>query len=283
MLVQCPSCAAKYVLSPAQLGAEGRTVRCAKCSHQWHQSPDVDPLSPTEINELLTPSADDEMGKDSPAGIIAAAAAGLGTEDIKPEPEAKPIPAFMQADPGLAAEVKAAESAPIQIQEEAAPAPRQFHAPAIAPKRYQRPSATSWVGFFAFIFLLVGFGGLARSDIVNMWEPSARFYQAVGLPVEVLGQGLEFREVKAEHRLDNGQSVLVVEGQVVNTSTQARDVPALKGIIKTNAQEDVQAWTFAASNNRLLPGDSTLFKTQVTNPKDGGEALSITFTKDNKG
>src|SRR5829696_7543257 len=31
MLIVCPSCASEYIIDPAQIGADGRTVRCAAC------------------------------------------------------------------------------------------------------------------------------------------------------------------------------------------------------------------------------------------------------------
>lgn len=37
MILTCPSCTTRYLLDPAKLGPAGRTVRCGKCSHTWHQ------------------------------------------------------------------------------------------------------------------------------------------------------------------------------------------------------------------------------------------------------
>ena len=42
MIVSCPSCATRYLIDPTALGGEGRTVRCAKCSHTWHERPPAD-------------------------------------------------------------------------------------------------------------------------------------------------------------------------------------------------------------------------------------------------
>ena len=35
MLIVCPSCASEYTIDPANLGADGRTVRCADCRGTW--------------------------------------------------------------------------------------------------------------------------------------------------------------------------------------------------------------------------------------------------------
>jgi predicted Zn finger-like uncharacterized protein len=54
MIVSCPACSTRYLLEPAALGASGRTVRCAKCEHSWHQGPPSD--MPREVDLTIPPA-----------------------------------------------------------------------------------------------------------------------------------------------------------------------------------------------------------------------------------
>ncbi|WP_207480501.1 DUF3426 domain-containing protein [Arenibaculum pallidiluteum] len=53
MIVTCPACSTRYLVDPASLGSEGRTVRCARCAHSWMQRPPVEP--PAFPREELEP------------------------------------------------------------------------------------------------------------------------------------------------------------------------------------------------------------------------------------
>jgi predicted Zn finger-like uncharacterized protein len=60
MIVSCPSCATRYLIDPTALGGEGRTVRCAKCGHSWHERPPAD--MPKRV-DILPP---DDQPRDIP-------------------------------------------------------------------------------------------------------------------------------------------------------------------------------------------------------------------------
>ncbi len=46
MILQCPACNARYAVPDHAIGANGRTVKCVKCAHQWF----VEPARTTEEN-----------------------------------------------------------------------------------------------------------------------------------------------------------------------------------------------------------------------------------------
>jgi len=52
MILQCKNCNARYLVPDNSIGAEGRTVRCARCLHEWfqpHQDIELGGISETKI------------------------------------------------------------------------------------------------------------------------------------------------------------------------------------------------------------------------------------------
>ena len=73
MILTCPACSTRYLLDPGRLSAEGRVVRCAKCSHSWAQKPPDD--MPMQVD--VTPAA----------------------EEVIPIPKGSNLPAFVEKRP----------------------------------------------------------------------------------------------------------------------------------------------------------------------------------------
>ena len=68
MIIACPACNTRYVVPDSAIGAEGRTVRCAKCKHSWFQDgPDV-PLSETPRSDEGFAATADPVG--GPVGAV---------------------------------------------------------------------------------------------------------------------------------------------------------------------------------------------------------------------
>jgi hypothetical protein len=145
-------------------------------------------------------------------------------------------------------------------------------------RRAAQKSAAGWL-----IFVLVFGGGCAaayayRQQIVDYWPPAARLYTELGIKLRVLGEGLEIRNLNLSHAEHDGTPVLVVAGEIANTTGQAKDVPGLRGALLDSDKHELQHWIFTTAHPRLLPGEVASFESEVANPKPDAANISITFT-----
>jgi predicted Zn finger-like uncharacterized protein len=127
--------------------------------------------------------------------------------------------------------------------------------------------------------ILVGLVGLVggRNEIVRWWPPAARLYDTVGLPIDVPWEGLDLRNVTTTPQNDTGK--LVIEGTVVNTSSKPRQIPELKAVMTSAAQQVLKDWTFGSGIQSLQPGESAPFRQELPDVPLGGAFIAVTFSE----
>lgn len=134
-----------------------------------------------------------------------------------------------------------------------------------------------WVALIAVI-VLGGAGIVAwRQEIVKLWPPSAKLYDTIGMPVRVVGEGLDLQEI--QYVRNDETNTLVVQGSIVNISKQPREVPPLRAMITTATRQELKSWTFTTGVIVLLPGDKAAFKTELNDLPKGGSDLAVTFAE----
>src|SRR5262245_48003549 len=79
MILTCTSCDTRYSVDGSKFPAAGRTVRCAKCGHSWHQ--------PGEAPEPEAPVPDAEIAPEV-AAVEPADAGFSPIRDFAPPPSA---------------------------------------------------------------------------------------------------------------------------------------------------------------------------------------------------
>jgi predicted Zn finger-like uncharacterized protein len=151
------------------------------------------------------------------------------------------------------------------------------HLPAL-PRRRGLP----WTTIAAAVFLLILLSGAvaaiaAREQVVALWPPATRLYTMVGLSVAPPGIGLELRKTTPAFTTENGVRTLVVEGEVVNISPIARDVPTLKVVLRDRDGGELQSLSFNVSEQRLLPGASVPFRTSIAQPNPAATSVLVTI------
>jgi len=124
---------------------------------------------------------------------------------------------------------------------------------------------------------LIGGGVVWRDDVVRLWPPAQAVYRLAGLKTAPASVGLAVRNIKWEAIRRGGVMVLSVRGEVSNMSSSVREVPQMRGHLFDDKDRELQRWTFAALEGRLLPGENVAFSTELENPAAGATRLIIVF------
>lgn len=172
------------------------------------------------------------------------------------------VPALEPASPP---EPAAAPSATGRVQLPALPTPRR---------------GSSALGWLAYAVLMVGLvaGGFwfTRGQVIGRWPELARYYEMLGLPMET-GQdgGFEVHNVTPSRDTIDGQPTLIIQGEVVNVSKVARQVPKLKVTLLDGSHHELQSWAFTVSDDRLLPGASIPFRTSIAQHNEAATMIEV--------
>ncbi len=248
MILTCPACQTRFNVPITALGEKGRKVRCANCGNSWHQLPVEEEAPPpppapapadTDDSEFSAPDDGDPDQGDEEGSAAA--------EDAKPGGESsRRNRAAARADRG-------AESG---------------------------GGKGGFVGWLVLILILaaIGAGGFFyQAKIVEIWPPAGQLYALLKLGPVAEKFGLAIQNVKWEHTRNKGKPVLVVRGEVTNTSLKPQSVPRLRVAIHDENDRRLFRWTVTTAKNSLDPGEATAFSTRLADPPDGARSLTVTF------
>ena len=275
MIIPCPSCNARYTLPDIALGGKPRKVHCSKCGHIWVQKPgDGLPDPKPRARPGARPGA-------KPAAKPVEAKPVLKKKKKKPAPVEPDDDQPLERFPGMGGFAGLGMGDDVHTE----------GGPTLGDDAWMNAGSHSvdfgtddnesgdrrglaakvrdlgrWIGFAAAVAGLVVFVLADRTQIVELWAPTARLYEVIGLPVEPPGAGLQFQNVKSEQRLDNGATVLVLEGQIANVSTADRAVPAVIATSLGPDHKPVKSWRLMVTQSRLEPGASATFRSQERDP-----------------
>ena len=162
-----------------------------------------------------------------------------------------------------------------RIEPELGVPPRPGALPVPAPRRRpRRRSAVSWVLGLVFVLLVVAVLAviIARGEVMAMWPAAARLYALAGLPAMQSGPGLELGEV-IPARTAGG---LIIEGNITNAGSTAREVPRLRVALRDPNENETQFKIIDPPTARLGPGESAHFKTSFDNA-DETATVKVSF------
>ncbi len=304
MLIVCPNCASSYGVDMASLRpARGRVrqVRCSRCRFVWQAE-----LSSAEKLMIVADA------------VLPVRRAMLAVAQVAADAARSTLPHLRRATTILAEELAAANTNPggdraaISAADHAA-APGVAQRVGAGSKRLiegvaatainivsglrtqvwsvsQRPpwkesSLPSWQMFWppsnlhAIVVALALVDAAVihwRADVVSIMPQTAKFYAALGLPVNL--RAVQFDHLTAAAERHDGEPVLVVKGEIGNSTDQPEAVPHLRFAILNSQQQEIYSWTAVASRGRRLPAGQTLaFQSELTLPPADTRAVAVRF------
>jgi predicted Zn finger-like uncharacterized protein len=239
MILSCPSCKTRYNVDPAALRG-GQSVRCVRCGNTWHQDPPDD--LPIVIDPEPIPEPDFDPGSDA-----------------DPAPDQDMDDDFEEEAADKSVEV------PDVVQRRPAPEPTR------------KVNPLGWIIFAGVVVAFLATAVFFRNGIVAAWPPAVPLYETLGLSVETPSFGLELRKLNSSQTFDGDIPMLLVTGQVVNVSEEARVVPRVRIGLTNEAGREIYHWTFVVPDRELQPGSSTGFSTTLASPPEAAKHLAVTF------
>ena len=233
MIIQCPACSTRYVVPDEAIGVEGRTVRCAKCKHSWHQD---GPVMERPRSEPAAPAAPvEEPVADEPVGAPV-------------EEEAAPPPPPV------------AERSYVSAYDDGDDEESRFDAAPPFRRRRNWLKVWTWAGA---IFAVVAAGLIVAVSYWGLpdWVPVSRPTFAVTQP------DLEFDfpiEQQERRQLANGTEYFGVSGTITNTGASERTVPPLLIVLRDARERIVFSWEVTPPKRRLAPGETVTVTEAVT-------------------
>ena len=260
MILVCPNCASRYLLSSSALGEEGRDVRCAKCHHEWYAEPVLE--KPAVVEPTL-----DDMDEDEVQERMEAL-----REDLESDDDSEPVDTVSDND-----------SDDEEIPNSVKPVPDDFKPPA-HPEDVLRPqiplqAKMAGMGAALFVFMIFVIGGFVlKNSIVTAWPPAAAIYELAGVPVSLKGEGLIVETLSASIlKNDDGKEHLIVKGRVINLTQNAVEVPKMRAQIRSTNGEDGDVWVIDPPVDEVKPGASFAFTSDYQNAPRGAGSVNLTF------
>jgi len=261
MIVTCPACSTRYLVDEQNLGATGRMVRCSQCGHSWYEAPPAGEKLRVDLSEPEAPpplpgerrglpvvtrprrAGGGGWGKTLAILFLAVAVLGAGAAAFAILERAR-IMAHVPATRPYYARLDSLLTSPLQFFQ---------HQPQLQPLQQERPEQNQVV---------------APSQNQNQTQTQAP---------AAAGGGLVIQGLAPKRATENNIPVLVISGQIVNSSSVLQVVPRLRVTLHDAKNNTVASWTFAPDQASLPPGGSEPFETSMAQPSDLASGVVVTF------
>jgi predicted Zn finger-like uncharacterized protein len=272
MHIVCPHCSTAFAIGAKALGANGRTVRCARCKQTWLARPE-DALEEAPVLAMAAASRSAEADAAAEWEAMARADAGGGPPVVASPPLAGD---WVEGDSGAS---QAGDDWQARARDDALDAEiraqrsgwfsRFGKGSGRGGAIFNLPAACAAMG--ALVVALV----VWRGDVVRLMPQTASFYRMVGLDVNL--RGLVFKDVKVTTETVEGKPVLVIEGVIVGESRKTVELPRLRFSVRDAQGAEIYAWNTVLEQTVLQPGDHASFKSRLASPPVEGKSIDVRF------
>jgi predicted Zn finger-like uncharacterized protein len=281
MLITCPSCSTAYGVELSSLGESGRQVRCARCRTTW--------LATAESAVPAHAEADTRGGDDAPAdGPARGDAEDFGMSEWAAALEEDRLPARVSGpvavvnSPSLVPEQAGAKPAAEAHTIEAAG--EDIETIASRRARVRRKGGARWTPNIrrpglpsVIVILCMVLGGVIqwRSAVVRVFPQTGSLFRSIGLSVNL--RGMTFENLKTSQEFQDGVTVLVVEGTIVNQTRNAVEVPRLRFALRNGMGQEIYSWTALPQRSTLAAEETVAFRTRLASPPGEGRDVVVRF------
>lgn len=273
MIIACPSCQTRYAVPDTAIGGTGRTVRCAKCRHSWHQDgpnagakPVAAPPAPAPTptpSPTAAPTPPVEAAPQTDTQPLAAAPDPIAPPSAKPAGDAPVQGDLMDAPPSFRSGTVGPErntNAERGVVSDSAAAdsttsPDPFaHEPPFKPRRNPIKLWTRAAIGFALVV------GLLSVAIYAYGLPSWLTFDDPAMGEEIAGLEIILPIDEDDRRtLPDGTELFAASGSVINKGSERRDVPDMLIVLRNADDRIVYEQEIRAPADTLGPGEEIRF------------------------
>ncbi|MDE2444988.1 MAG: zinc-ribbon domain-containing protein [Alphaproteobacteria bacterium] len=145
-----------------------------------------------------------------------------------------------------------------------------------AQKRRQKMKRLGGWASFALLVLAPFLSAALMPETVVMAAPATvKIYEKLGYTINIYG--VDIRRVEQQNTVVDGAHVLLVKGEISNSTNSVRKIPSLRFALSGDDAKELYTWTLDTTSRPLRPGETTTFTTRVAQPPELAKNLKIRF------
>ena len=281
MIVSCPACGTSFAVDDSLIGPSGRKVRCAKCTHRWHQMP----VPPQDAGQGTAAPENPGPGNEAPVAAAIPAPAG----ELSASEQMSAIAAAIAERLATAPETGAAPPAPPLVADlppQDIPAavirPRPVRGDdkrgAEAPARRRRRGLLILGILLGIVIAVPAAGYVWRGKIARSAPWAQDMYTLLGIRTDDPMEDLELANIKIVQRQINDKPAVEITGDVFNKAQYAVQVPMLRATpLGTDGKPMPNPYRFRLQEQVLEPGQTASFRVVYDGFGQGLKGINVDF------